>query len=120
MKDISDQIERMLRKDKEIKTTMSTMKMRRQTFRHSASSPFISVPQETKDKYAEIRKKMMVDDDLVANVILAVKTPDVTVTTRVTVNSSIDSIINKLKMKVPGNTDNYNLYYGEITRRFMN
>ena len=117
MKDISDQIERMLMKDKELERTMSTMKLRKKTFRHSASSPFISinVPQETKDKYAEMRKKMLSpESEAIPNVILSVKTPDVTVTTRVTVNATIESIIHKLQLKVPGNTDGFKLYHGNL------
>ena len=48
------------------------------------------------------------------SLILAVRCNGVSLSTRVTLYSSVESVKNKIKIKLPGNTDNYKLYLGNL------
>ncbi len=51
--------------------------------------------------------------DFGAQLVLVVKAADLTITSRVTLESKVEGVIMRLKLKVPGHNENYKLYLGK-------
>jgi len=77
-----------------------TLSRHSSTKRNSAPMPFT--------KSQENRESM----DFTPQLVLIVKASDLMITSRVTLESKVEAVIMRLKLKVPGNTENFKLFLG--------